>query len=401
MNEENKNTSEKKSRKEIYQERYQESKRGGGSFFPEVMFHDTVVAIFIVAAIFILAILIPTVSAGPANPVGTAFSPKPEWYFVWVQTWLRLFPGSIEPIGAIVLPLIVIIILIALPFFNRGLDRSFARRKGIMGVGAFLVTFMIVLEVYGFLYPPSISVPAAPPPPPGATYTQVAKLGETAYNNSCAACHGENGEGVVAPAVWGSTADLGEYKTAQGLFDYISKSMPEGSAGSLTKSTNLDILGYMLLKNNFVSGSTVFNENDLGNIDITSGTETPTPTAAPTSTPVSTPTSTPATTSGATFGSLAEAGEGVYASSCASCHGAQGEGGDFYPALWGSFANLKSYNTAQGLLSYISKDMPPGGGGSLSAQDYQDLLSYLLIKNNDVSSSTQFNSSQLGNIPLK
>ncbi len=45
--------------------------------------------------------------------------------------------------------------------------------------------------------------------------------------------------------------------------------------------------------------------------------------------------------------------------------------------------------------------MPPGATGSFSHQSYLNILSYLLVQNNDVSASTAFNESQLGSIVLK
>jgi cytochrome c len=112
-----------------------------------------------------------------------------------------------------------------------------------------------------------------------------------------------------------------------------------------------------------------------------------------------TPSPTPAS-GGNTYGALSNAGTTIYNAKCASCHGTNGQGVDA-PALWGTGANLTRYNTAQGLLGYISATMPDNAPGSLSSQDYLDILAYLLIQNNDVSSSTTFDQSQLGNITLK
>jgi len=116
-----------------------------------------------------------------------------------------------------------------------------------------------------------------------------------------------------------------------------------------------------------------------------------------TSTTTSPTTSTPA---GQTFGQLSAAGQTVFAAKCSPCHGAQGQGVTA-PALWGANANLAKYNTAQGLLSFISVNMPFNAPGSLSHQDYLNVLAYLLIQNNDVTSSTAFSESGLGGITLK
>ena len=122
--------------------------------------------------------------------------------------------------------------------------------------------------------------------------------------------------------------------------------------------------------------------------------------------PTPTPTPTP-TPSGATFQTLAAAGADVYSTNCAVCHGANGQGG-VGPALWGSGATLGTYsgvtlfnNNAQDMLNFISTKMPLTAPGSLSQQQYIDVLSYILVQDNQVSPSTVFNQSQLGGITLK
>jgi mono/diheme cytochrome c family protein len=112
-----------------------------------------------------------------------------------------------------------------------------------------------------------------------------------------------------------------------------------------------------------------------------------------------TPTSTPTNTA-LTFGQIADTGKTVFASHCSGCHGDQGQGVNA-PAIIGSGASLGKYNTGQGLFNFVSTVMPANSPGSLSHQDYLDVVSYLLVQNNEVSADTAFNESQLGNIALK
>jgi cytochrome c len=97
---------------------------------------------------------------------------------------------------------------------------------------------------------------------------------------------------------------------------------------------------------------------------------------------------------------MATLGKTIYDKYGASSHGQNGQGGSS-PALMGSHATLTKYNTAQGLLTYISTNMPLEAPGSLSHQDYLDILCYLLVQNNYVPADTVFNESQLSNITLK
>src|SRR4030042_1117882 len=83
---------------------------------------------------------------------------------------------------------------------------------------------------------------------------------------------------------------------------------------------------------------------------VASACSAPTPAPTPTQTPTPTPTSTPSPT--ATVGQLASAGQTVFASRCAGCHGQNGEG-KTAPAVIGASASLTKYNDAQGLFNYI------------------------------------------------
>ena len=104
-----------------------------------------------------------------------------------------------------------------------------------------------------------------------------------------------------------------------------------------------------------------------------------------------------------TFGSLSQTGQGLYVSNCSQCHGTSGQGISSLgtPALWGPTAQLGKYNTAQGLLNYITSTKPPGAPGTLPHETYVDVLCYLLIQNNAVSGSSLFNENQLNAVALK
>lgn len=70
-------------------------------------------------------------------------------------------------------------------------------------------------------------------------------------------------------------------------------------------------------------------------------------------------------------------GDEVYGSTCAACHGAEGEGGTG-PAILGAGAPLRGYQTAQGLFDYVSRVMPFDDPGSLSDEEYWDVVAFLL-----------------------
>lgn len=74
------------------------------------------------------------------------------------------------------------------------------------------------------------------------------------------------------------------------------------------------------------------------------------------------------------------AGQGVYAASCAKCHGAQGEGGTG-PLVIGGSRRIASYGDTDRLYDYVSRTMPFDVPGSLSADEYWQVIAFLLERN--------------------
>jgi mono/diheme cytochrome c family protein len=139
----------------------------------------------------------------------------------------------------------------------------------------------------------------------------------------------------------------------------------------------------------------------------TTTTTTPPPTTTTTTPPPTTTTTTPPTTTGVTYQTLASAGQSNYSSICAVCHGSNGGGTDICPVvMWGPGTDLGTYNgvtlftDAAGMLNYMSKSMPLTAPGSLTSQQYMDLLAYILMQANKVSGSTVFDQSQLSGISI-
>lgn len=80
--------------------------------------------------------------------------------------------------------------------------------------------------------------------------------GQTVYQERCAHCHGEQGEGNVGRPLIGPNAGLGGYETARGLFDYVRKVMPADAPGRLTESEYWAVLAYLLEQNGLLPPGT-------------------------------------------------------------------------------------------------------------------------------------------------
>lgn len=119
-----------------------------------------------------------------------------------------------------------------------------------------------------------------------------------------------------------------------------------------------------------------------------------------TSTSPNTSASSTSPTGPTTAGQLADAGKVVFASRCAKCHGASGQG-ITGPVLVGTTNTLDKYGTAQGLLDFIDRAMPLDAPASLSSQEYLQVVSFLLVQNNFISASSTLDASQLSSVALK
>ena len=104
-------------------------------FYPRQFSMDFVFAAVLMAAVAGLSYFFPVQLGPQANPADAAFLPRPEWYFLPVFQWLKLWPGQSALIGVVVLPAIVTTLFVGLPFIDRSLERHPLRRP--LAVGTF------------------------------------------------------------------------------------------------------------------------------------------------------------------------------------------------------------------------------------------------------------------------
>jgi mono/diheme cytochrome c family protein len=98
----------------------------------------------------------------------------------------------------------------------------------------------------------------------------------------------------------------------------------------------------------------------------------------------------------------ASSGATVYAQNCAMCHGDNLEGGAA-PALVGqSFASAGSGATVGSIFTTIAQQMPATSPGSLTQDQYTDVMAYILSKNGYTAGSTalDYNTSLSSNVPV-
>jgi alcohol dehydrogenase (cytochrome c) len=95
--------------------------------------------------------------------------------------------------------------------------------------------------------------------------------------------------------------------------------------------------------------------------------------------------------------SQAERGKLAYSNSCANCHGANLDDGEFGPALKGvSFQKKWGAQPPTALFSYLLQKMPPADPGTLGGQVYADVEAYILQANGLQPGATELTAADLG-----
>ena len=181
--------------KELYLREYSLLKAQGKPFFPYAVAKDGAMACVVMLSIITLSIVLGAELGPKADPTTTTYVPRPEWYFFFLFELLRVIkPAVLTPLATIGIPTVCMILLIMLPFVDRGPERRPERRPIATIAGIFTICAMAYLTYLGAVAgsPNEIEYEVAEQYEPGKLV--VAQSG-------CLACHkiGENGNGGPGP----------------------------------------------------------------------------------------------------------------------------------------------------------------------------------------------------------
>jgi ubiquinol-cytochrome c reductase cytochrome b subunit len=186
-----------------YAEAYAATKRAGVRFWPDIIGNDAIVSLGVVALIVLLAATVGAPLESPADPTDNAYVPRPEWYFLPLYQLLKLVPGSVESLVAVGAPAALVLVLIALPFFDRRSTRNLLHRP------VALLMLTVLLGGSGLLIGAAVHE-ASPnvPPEVGRPLTSKERAGRALFaSQQCAGCH----------RIAGMGSDLGPDLTEVGL----------------------------------------------------------------------------------------------------------------------------------------------------------------------------------------
>ncbi len=116
-------------------------------FFPGQILKDGIVATLLLIACTILSYAAPAPLSEPANTATVDYVPRPEWFFFFYEQMLMFFPGyALIAFGAVVIPTVFIVALIAVPWLDRSPIYSPVRRPFMTIVGV-LIIFVVLTNM--------------------------------------------------------------------------------------------------------------------------------------------------------------------------------------------------------------------------------------------------------------
>ncbi|HEX5481982.1 MAG TPA: cytochrome b N-terminal domain-containing protein [Terriglobia bacterium] len=213
-------------------------------FYPKQVVLDAAFAFILIIILAVLAYFVPKALGPAANPADTAFIPRPEWYYRPIFQFLKYWEGPLAVIGILVVPGIIALLMLALPFYDRRLERRPWKRPVAAGIFSLVLLALIVLGIISYHvdssnpgvaaqlaqqdkaeaqfmkqpFQPEMaagSAAAAAAVSSGPGNPLIAKGKQLYASNGCIACHGADGAGAMAVKLIGVTQTLGKDKVAE------------------------------------------------------------------------------------------------------------------------------------------------------------------------------------------
>jgi ubiquinol-cytochrome c reductase cytochrome b subunit len=214
-----------------YQEEYEEELKTGVPFLGEAFLKD---ALF--SALTVLVVITIAALAGPKGPGALpkpsllGADPKPDWPFWWLFALLSLSPPSTETFIILVLPVVLIIALLLVPFVSNRGERAPSRRPVAVLSVIVIATVLVVLTYLGSTEPwsPVMDAWSSDPVPVHVVQssTPVQLQGALVFQNKqCRNCHALDGIGGHRGP---DLSAVGTRLTRDQLIDQVSNGTPGG-----------------------------------------------------------------------------------------------------------------------------------------------------------------------------
>jgi cytochrome b6-f complex subunit 4 len=124
--------------------------KNDNKFFPYYFFEIVLVAMFTIEAVLVLAVLFPP-PIGREIDFSAQFSPRPEWYFLFLYQLTKYFYGGWTFVGAVLLPGLAFIALLLTPFLDKSPSTRLRQRIIPAILGCCLLAVVIALTLLSLL----------------------------------------------------------------------------------------------------------------------------------------------------------------------------------------------------------------------------------------------------------
>jgi len=223
-------------------------------FYPRQVIMDLSLTALLIAGLGLLSFMIPVKLGPAANPADAQYVPRPEWYYLPIFQWLKYWHGSAAIVGVLVIPVLLVLTVLALPFLDRSVERRPWKRPAAMAAYVFLVFSIVGLGLrsqYLDRHDSGVSQQLAKQSADEDKYMRkpfepdlssaslaaanvkladpLAAKGKTIFEaRSCSACHGQGGVGTAAaPALTGIHKEFSPDQLAE-LFKHPTAKMNAG-----------------------------------------------------------------------------------------------------------------------------------------------------------------------------
>ncbi|MGD9632379.1 MAG: cytochrome b N-terminal domain-containing protein [Pirellulales bacterium] len=215
-----------------YDAKYHEQlEKEGVPFLGDALVKDILFsALAVTAVVVIAAVLGPKGPTGPPDPALADANPRPEWPFLWLFALLSLSPPAIETFIMLVLPVVIVLALLAVPFISNRGERAPSRRPVAVLMVVAIYTALAALTYEGIRAPWSPDMLAwTQDPIPTRIVEQLSPVEQQGalvfqYKN-CRNCHALDGVGGERGP---DLTSIGTQMTRNQLIDQISNGTPGG-----------------------------------------------------------------------------------------------------------------------------------------------------------------------------
>lgn len=122
-------------------------------FFPNWVIVDAIAGLGLMALLVYMSWANRAPLEFPADPTSSSYIPRPEWYFIFYFQLLKYFPGSLEPIATVAIPLFIFGSMILLPFIDTSPERRPWKKPVTTGVAIFYIIIIILFTYLGMSTP--------------------------------------------------------------------------------------------------------------------------------------------------------------------------------------------------------------------------------------------------------